>query len=285
MPVVLSKFLGKKPFAFYFFVFYFLTYPHSKAISLKDFHLRSGKTGQFKIFNQNGTWTVPSGVKLITAIVIGAGGGSSFSIMTGGGGGGGGSCIMRGIIPLISANGGDGADIIDTVINFGKPGEKKSETIKVTPGEIINIYVGGGGGTANLGGPSSGGYGFCGIGGRGGNFEPVDFPGGLGGLNKGGGQGGHPYGTAQSATSENGAGLSGGTATAGGIAIDAPGGGGSGGNGGCINWASGYFFNGGVGSLTYYNCNVPITAEPGEAGFDNDILPVGGAGGIVYILW
>lgn len=160
--------------------------------------------------------------------------------------------------------------------------------IKVIPGETLNIYVGGGGAPGSVGSPASGGYGFCGIGGKGGDFDPDEFPGGQGGLNKGGGEGAHPsYGPGLSSTSENGAGSSGGTATAGGIAGGSPGGGGSGGNGGCGIWGteSGMTFDGGVGSLSYYNCTRPgIQAEPGEAGYSGE-LSFGGAGGFVYILW
>lgn len=122
----LFKYLGKIFFNKYFLTI-FLALLHCEAITLNDFILRSGKRGQFLEFHQNSTWTVPSGVKEITVTVIGAGGGSSFSVWAGGAGGGGGSCIMRGIIPLISANGGDGDKASGAAFgeSYGKNGEKK----------------------------------------------------------------------------------------------------------------------------------------------------------------
>ncbi|NUN04605.1 MAG: hypothetical protein HUU57_02480 [Bdellovibrio sp.] len=125
----------------------------------------SGLQGGFVEFNQDGVFTVPTGVSKLFVTVIG---------------GGGGSCIKdAGSTVLVSADGGAGGDSGKD----GKRGTKTQTSLTVTPGSVLNIFVGGGGGgavsfsTAVFGG--AGGYGACGIGGTGGVVTP--FAGGIGG--------------------------------------------------------------------------------------------------------
>lgn len=242
--------------------------------------------GGFVEFTYDTTWTVPTGVKTINVTVIGAGGGSGY--ISSGGGGGGGSCIMQGATVLVSANGGNGGD---AGLKAGNSGTTTNMTLAVTSGQTLNIYVGGGGdvglhpSSSQRGG--SGGYGFCGSGGSGGKGDN-NVPGGLGGLNKGGGQGGGdgfsftiPDATGDSATSSTGAG-SGGSATTPG----AVGGGASGGAGAATNYFSAIRYPATYASGKCSGC--PESLLPGTGGSNiGDIFfnIYGGAGGAVQISW
>lgn len=133
----------------------------------------SAPTG-YQVYDTAGTktWTCPTGVHVVTCLVIGAGGG-------GGGGGGGTYYYSKGYY----ASGGGGGG--------GAAGEMRLATIPVIPGKSYRIVVGAAG-TAGAGGAgsstSSGTNGSAG--GAGGDSEAFDFilaKGGLAGKAGGGG--------------------------------------------------------------------------------------------------
>jgi len=169
----------------------------------------------------NYTWTVPSGLSVISIVATGAGGG---------GGGVSGSTAGQ--------PGGAGAVV--------------TSTLNVTPGEVLNLVVGGGGG-AGTNGPFVGGLSFAwGGGGGGGGSSNVD-PGSNHQVIAGGGGGGASYsgGAGGDAGGSGGAGGNGGGSTV--IGNEAGGGGGSAGTGGTagsgspISGDSGSNGNGGAG--------------------------------------
>lgn len=258
--------------------------------------------GGFMEFNQDSTWTVPTGVTKIQVMVIGGGGGGGAGVS--GGGGGGGSCVKNGSTVLISANGGNGGDST----KFGLPGGKVQESLTVTPGTVLNLYVGGGGGGAfsymdssynSYYASGAGGYGACGVGGNGGTTGA--YAGGAGGSNKGGGSGAAGTRVGVAATSATGADLiyfssapgsvvasTGGLATAGGTSSSGGGGGGSGGIGGCYSSQFGGFASSSIGCWN----NTQISKQPGEPGHFFSVafsyggaMGAGGGPGVIYIWW
>jgi hypothetical protein len=215
----------------------------------------------------SGTYTVPAGVTAITAKAWGAGGGSAFG--------------------ETGAKGGEGGG-----------GGFTQSTFTVTPGETLNVYVGGGGGAGGQGlgntkSSGAGGGGYTGVargatmlmnaGGGGGGGGSVTTP------NPNGGNGG-PGGCSSSGTACNGVaapsnatnGAAGGGATtaAGGAASTGlcPGAAGAallGGNGGALGNFFGYFCSNSSGGSAGTNGGgtggVNWDATPGASG--------GGAGG------
>ncbi len=257
----------------------------------------SGLQGGYTEFAQDGTWTVPAGVtKIFVTVIGGGGGGGSGASYLSGGGGGGGSCIKRSTTALISANGGVGGKFDGSVLST--PGSRANDFVTVTPGETLNIYVGGGGGAAGYAG-GGGGYGPCGVGGAGGAGS--GGAGGTGGANLGGGGGGgnNPGGNAASTTGGTGddygySGGIGGTSTAGGApggSNSAGGGGGSGGAGGAGGGASsasrGSFATGRV-LFTTNSTVINYLMPAGERGTNYESYApeaLGGGPGAVYIEW
>lgn len=260
-----------------------------------------GSVGGFIEFNQDSTWTVPVGVTKVNLYVVGGGGGSAYSNASAGGGGGG-SCVKKGATELAVANGGKGGGAAS---GSATAGSKISLTVTVSAGDILNIYVGGGGGAGGFNGNFSsyggggGGYGFCGAGGNGGSYNAT-YVGGVGGLNKGGGGGASTTASGASAASSNGAnggtGGNGGTAASGGNAAGTgSGGGGSGGSGGCSGWY--YSYKNGTYSTGLQQCEMVsnansiesiamFIADPGAPGQKlGDYTFTGGGPGVVIISW
>lgn len=237
--------------------------------------------GGFVEFTYDTTWVVPAGVKKITVTVIGGGGGSGH--ISSGGGGGGGSCIKLGSIFLVTANGGNGGNGGDSGSYLGEPGQTVSESVNVTGGQVLNIYVGGGGGCGTS--PHFAQRGGGGNGGKGDNSAP----GGIGGLNKGGGEGGgdgYSYSIADAsgmnAISSTGAGNGGSATTPGNVYSSNIGGGASGGVGGSYKMYSAIAYDPTYATNRCSSC--PTSLAPGSGGvWDSRIN--GGAGGVVQISW
>ncbi len=166
-------------------------------------------------YNSNTTFVVPGGVTEITVKAWGAGGGGGAGGSSGAGGNGGGGGFAQ-------------------------------ATISVTPGESLNVYVGGGGGNGNNSGNS-------GDGGGGGGLSGIDRGGTLLLVAPGGGGGGG--GDNSSGTSGGNAGAGGGTSGLGGSASSSANGGsgatsgagGAGGTGGENSGSAGSFTTGGAG--------------------------------------
>lgn len=101
------------------------------------------------------TFTVPADVTSVTIEAWGAGGGGggmgADNLTRGGGGGGGGSGVQRntGSVVLLAAGGGGGGGghTTTTGAGGGGGGAYGIGTYTVTPGEQLNIYIGGGGGS------------------------------------------------------------------------------------------------------------------------------------------
>lgn len=91
-----------------------------------------GGTGE-QLYSSAGSYefTVPGGVTLMTLTAVG------------GGGGGGGLNIPFSPVPCFDGGPSDG------VASGGGSGEKRSGSFAVTPGEVLTIVVGGGGGQVN----------------------------------------------------------------------------------------------------------------------------------------
>lgn len=146
-----------------------------------------------EVFTSNGTFTVPSGVTQVSAVVIGGGGGggnnagSFFAQNTGAGGGAGG-------------------------LSYG--------TFSVTPGETLTVNVGSGGGAGSSGGSSS----IV----RSSTTLLQGSGGGSGGTNSSNGSGGGSSGTERDGGGDGGAGGDGST----GLFTTSPDGGGAGGGAG-----------------------------------------------------
>jgi hypothetical protein len=182
------------------------------------------------------TWTVPSGV---TAVQI---------LATAGGGGGGG---------MYGSNPG----------HAGGAGAVVTATLSVTPGQALNLVVGGGGG-AGASGPGSSNQWTCGAGGGGGGATSVDA-GSASQIIAGGGGGGGSCNNATAGGSGGNTGGAGGSGTSNGSATG--GGGGSGGTGGAGGTNQIFFrsgANGGNGA-----------GGPGGTGGNNSSSYPGGAGG------
>src|SRR5512144_933619 len=79
-------------------------------------------------------------------------------------------------VDAVSAGGGDG-DVDNQVFGAGAPGGRAIATVVVTPGETLQVFVGGAGGDAPNAGIGDGGF-------------PDGGDGGSGGTNAGGGGGG-----------------------------------------------------------------------------------------------
>jgi hypothetical protein len=191
-------------------------------------------------FTSSGTFTVPSGVRLLKVLVVGGGGAGSYAANQGvsGGGGGGGQAV--------------------------------SALIPTSPGTVYNVTVGNGGveSTSNGAPGQNSSFGsLTALGGAGGTAPPS--PSGQGG-NGGGATNGGAYGAtggSVSAPSPLMHELY--------IAISGGGGGGSGAAGGSTPFASGGTGSGGGGASYGAGAN----GTPSWCGWGNDGAPNSGAGG------
>ncbi len=216
------------------------------------------------------TWTVPAGVTSITIDAYGAGGGAGSNGNSGGG-------------PLPGGAGGKGT--------------KASGTLAVTPGQVLNIFVGGAG-TTGAGGFNGGAAGGNANAGGGGGATDVRYPGTttadriiVGGGGGGGGRGGceSSGGAGGTGGDGDGNGVNGGDSpTSGGVAgggfggIGAAGGGGAGiGCGGFLGapGVAGSGASGGVGGNGQTCCCFSFGSIPGGGGGGGGFLGGNGGGG------
>lgn len=217
------------------------------------------------------TWTVPAGVTSITIDAYGAGGGTG-----------------------ASGNSSAGA----TLGGPGGRGSRASGTLAVTPGQVLNIFVGGAGGVST-GGYNGGGTGGNSTSGGGGGASDIRYPGTTSGdrlLVAGGGGGGGRGGCESANTINGGAGGHGdanganGTdaPTSGGVA--GAGGGGIGAAGGAAGVGCGGFLGqpglagtgagiGGAGGAGQACCCFTFGSVPGGGGGGGGYFGGGGGGG------
>ena len=247
---------------------------------------------QVATFLDSGSWTCPSGVTSVQALIVAGGGGGG---PPGGGGGGAGGLLYDNSIPVVPGvtysvvvgQGGDGG-----VYNSrpGGNGQNSSFANLTAVGgggaggnSTIPTNGGSGGGTSGNSSPSTVALGTYGQGNSGGSSvtsSPYQTNGGGGGASGNGGLGNG------SASGVGGAGLSysiSGTST-----TYAGGGGGSGGSGGSVPGASGGSGGGGLGGTGSTNNPTPglINTGGGGGGRGNGGDPgAHGGSGIVIIRW
>lgn len=244
------------------------------------------------------TFNMPANCNSVTVEAFGAGGSGSLDSQSqrGAGGGGGSSAVVRntGSVLLVVGGGGGGGGGVDGASGSrGGGGGYAIATSAVTPGEVLDVYVGGGGVRATSDTGGAGGATGTYAGGKGGNRRQNGTGATYGGAGGGGAEntgGSSTYGGAGGAGDDGG---SCGTSTNGGACSGVYGGGGGGFSisGGTViigsrgNVSSGAAANGGPGSgaqnATGGNGRVVITPAAGVPGM-GCLSPVGVAGDLMY---
>jgi hypothetical protein len=222
----------------------------------------------FQRFTGSGTWTMPSGIKGVRVVAIGAGGGGGNATGVGASGGGGGA-----FVDAVFSSG----DLSATVtVTIGAGGAAATAGGNSTFGSYLTAYGGGGGVTEDVGSGAGGGSRGAGGSGSGstGGTAGAGTASGAGGAGVGNGTVGNP--------SENGGGggAGGRTGNATGLAGgDSTRGGGGGGSGGVADNGQPARAGGNGGASANNGGGAGGTGASGTAGTDGTASTTGAGGG------